>query len=170
MKDRTVIGSAVWQSHLRIVILTFNNGISISICIFIPPKKITQTKYIMKKLLSISFLILIFFSVAVKAQNPFVQTHYSPDPAPMVHNGTLYVYAGDDIPGFDFYYMTKWRVMSTNDMVNWTDYGVPISLDLSPWHSTAHGQLNVSNATANSTGISAPRQLKTNGCLAWRIR
>ena len=30
------------------------------------------------------------------AQNPFVQTCYTSDPAPMVHDGTLYVYTGHD--------------------------------------------------------------------------
>ncbi len=67
------------------------------------------------------------------AQNPVIQTHYSPDPAPMIHNGRMYVYTGDDIPGFDFYYMTRWRVHSTDDMVNWTDHGSPISLESFSW-------------------------------------
>lgn len=76
---------------------------------------------------------LLMAAMAGRAENPIVQTHFSPDPAPMVHKGTLYVYAGDDIPGYDFYYMTKWRVFSTTDMVNWTDYGVPISLETFTW-------------------------------------
>lgn len=86
----------------------------------------------LKKIAAITILVLLspFLS---KAQNPIVQTHFSPDPAPMVHNGTLYAYVGDDIPGFDFYYMTKWRVLSTTDMVNWTDYGSPISLESFKW-------------------------------------
>ncbi|MFD1256098.1 glycoside hydrolase family 43 protein [Mucilaginibacter terrae] len=67
------------------------------------------------------------------AQNPIIQTHYSPDPAPMVYKGTVYLYTGDDIPGFDFYYMTKWRVHSSSDMVNWTDHGSPISLESFSW-------------------------------------
>lgn len=29
--------------------------------------------------------------------------------------------------------MTKWRVLSTTDMVNWTDYGSPITLELFKW-------------------------------------
>lgn len=73
------------------------------------------------------------FASVCKADNPIIQTHYSPDPAPMVHNGTLYSYSGDDIPGTDFYYMTKWRVASTTDMVNWTDYGSPIALESFSW-------------------------------------
>jgi arabinoxylan arabinofuranohydrolase len=67
------------------------------------------------------------------AQNPVIQTHFSPDPAPMVYKDKMYVYTGDDIPGYDFYYMTKWRVHSSEDMVNWTDHGVPISLESFSW-------------------------------------
>ncbi len=67
------------------------------------------------------------------ADNPIVQTHFGPDPAPMVYNGTVYAYMGDDIPGTDFYYMTKWRVLSSTDMVNWTDHGSPISLESFEW-------------------------------------
>lgn len=67
------------------------------------------------------------------AQNPIIQTHYTPDPAPMVYKGRVYVYTGDDIPGYNFYYMTKWRVCSSSDMVNWTDHGSPISLESFSW-------------------------------------
>ncbi|MBG6233873.1 hypothetical protein IWX76_000428 [Pedobacter sp. CAN_A7] len=67
------------------------------------------------------------------AQNPIIQTHYTPDPAPIVHNGTVYVYTGDDVPGYEFYNMTKWRVFSSTDMVNWRDYGSPISLESFEW-------------------------------------
>ena len=66
-------------------------------------------------------------------QNPVIQTHYTPDPAPLVHKGTLYLYTGDDISGYDFYTMTKWRVYSSRDMVNWIDLGSPISLESFSW-------------------------------------
>lgn len=72
-------------------------------------------------------------SSAVLAQNPIIQTHYTPDPAPMVYNDRVYVYTGDDVPGFDFYYMTKWRVFSSVDMVNWTDHGAPLTLEDFSW-------------------------------------
>lgn len=67
------------------------------------------------------------------AENPVIQTHFTPDPAPMVHKGTVYMYTGDDIPGTSFFYMTKWRVASSTDMVNWTDHGVPLSLESFSW-------------------------------------
>ena len=67
------------------------------------------------------------------AQNPVIQTSYTPHPAPMVYKDRVYLYTGDDIPGTDFYYMTKWRLFSSGDMVNWTDHGVPISLESFSW-------------------------------------
>ncbi|MBP7984185.1 MAG: family 43 glycosylhydrolase [Bacteroidaceae bacterium] len=86
----------------------------------------------MKKYLFLALTLMAFGNISL-ADNPLVQTHFAPDPAPMVYNGTLYVYTGDDIPGYDFYYMTRWRVLSTTDMVNWTDYGSPISLESFKW-------------------------------------
>ena len=34
----------------------------------------------------------LLLAVVLQAQNPIVQTCYTSDPAPMVHDGTLYVY------------------------------------------------------------------------------
>lgn len=85
-----------------------------------------KLKYLLSSLMLMS-------ATGLSAQNPVIQTHFSPDPAPMVYKDRMYVYTGDDIPGFDFYYMTKWRVHSSDDMVNWTDHGVPISLESFTW-------------------------------------
>ena len=52
------------------------------------------------------------------AQNPIVQTWYTTDPAPMVHDGTLYIYTGHDEDNADFFWMQEWRIYSTKDMVN----------------------------------------------------
>ncbi|MCQ2416728.1 MAG: family 43 glycosylhydrolase [Oscillospiraceae bacterium] len=58
------------------------------------------------------------------AENPIIQTSFTPDPAPMVYNDTLYVYTGRDRDGNnDFYYMTGYQVFSTTDMKNWTNHG-----------------------------------------------
>lgn len=43
----------------------------------------------------------------LSAQNPIVQTKYTTDPAPMVHNDTLYVYTGHDEKGADFFWMQE---------------------------------------------------------------
>ena len=82
------------------------------------------------KSITLSFLLA---GMAISAQNPVIQTHFTPDPAPMVYKNKLYVYTGDDQPGSDFYTMTKWRVHSSDDMVNWTDHGSPISLESFSW-------------------------------------
>ena len=81
----------------------------------------------------------VFLSLAVmaalplQAQNPFVQTWFTSDPAPMVHNGTMYVYTGHDEDGADFFWMQEWRVYSTQDMVNWQDHGSPLALESFSW-------------------------------------
>ena len=73
------------------------------------------------------------FAIGTKAQNPFVQAWCTSDPAPMVHNGTMYVYTGHDEDGADFFWMQEWRVYSTQDMVNWQDHGSPLALESFSW-------------------------------------
>ena len=70
-------------------------------------------------------LVLLFMAAQTPAfaDNPIVQTLYTSDPAPMVHDGILYVYTGHDEPGSTYYTMYDWRLYSTTDMVNWTDHG-----------------------------------------------
>ena len=71
--------------------------------------------------------------LSASADNPFVQTCFTTDPAPMVHDGTLYVYTGHDEDGADFFWMQEWRVYSTKDMVNWTDHGSPLAIEDFSW-------------------------------------
>ena len=85
----------------------------------------------MKKSITTCFLALA--ALAVQAQNPFVQTWFTSDPAPMVHDGTMYVYTGHDEDKADFFWMQEWRVYSTQDMVNWQDHGSPLALESFSW-------------------------------------
>ena len=78
-------------------------------------------------------MFLMAVGMSVKAQNPFVQTWFTSDPAPMVHDGTMYVYTGHDEDRADFFWMQEWRVYSTRDMVNWTDHGSPLALESFSW-------------------------------------
>src|ERR1035437_7456208 len=87
----------------------------------------------MKRLALVVALAASSFLSVINAENPIIQTHFTPDPAPMVYNGAVYMYTGDDIPGTNFFYMTKWRVSSSTDMVNWTDHGVPLALESFSW-------------------------------------
>ena len=84
-----------------------------------------------KKTTAIAAMMLL--AMGAKAQNPFVQTWCTSDPAPMVHNGTMYVYTGHDEDGADFFWMQEWRVYSTQDMVNWQDHGSPLALESFSW-------------------------------------
>ena len=72
-------------------------------------------------------------AMAAQAQNPFVQTWFTSDPAPMVCGDRMYVYTGHDEDNADFFWMQEWRVYSTEDMVNWTDHGSPLALESFSW-------------------------------------
>ena len=87
----------------------------------------------MKKYLKILSVFALTGSMQALAQNPFVQTWYTSDPAPMVHDGTMYVYTGHDEDNADFFWMQEWRVYSTQDMVNWQDHGSPLALESFSW-------------------------------------
>ncbi len=78
---------------------------------------------------------LLFCAVSVVADNPIVQTCYTADPAPMVHEGRLYLYTShdEDVTKNNFYTMNDWKLFSTEDMVNWTDHGTPASLKTFSW-------------------------------------
>lgn len=78
-------------------------------------------------------LLLVSVAGSLSAQNPIVQTCYTSDPAPMVHDGTLYVYTGRDEAKADFFWMQEWRIYSTQDMVNWTDHGSPLAIESFEW-------------------------------------
>ncbi len=66
-------------------------------------------------------------------QRPIIQTKYTADPAPMVHNDTVFLYTShdeDDAMGFK---MQNWLLYSSTDMVNWTEHGAVASLDNFDW-------------------------------------
>ncbi len=88
----------------------------------------------MKKILltTCSLLAILF---GLDAQNPIIQTNYTADPAPMVHNGTVYLYTthDEDKTVRNFFTMNDWRCYSTTDMVNWTDHGAIMSYKDFSW-------------------------------------
>ena len=69
------------------------------------------------------------------SQNPIVQTMYTADPAPMLHNDTLFLYVGRDEEGApkNGYLMREYRLFTTTDMVNWTDQGAPLKISEIGW-------------------------------------
>lgn len=76
-------------------------------------------------------------ALSCHAGNPVVQTKFTADPAPLVHDGTVYLYTShdeDDAPaGQGRFLMRDWLLYTSTDMVNWTDHGVVASLKTFPW-------------------------------------
>lgn len=91
----------------------------------------------MKRFASLLLALLISASamcLSLSADNPIIQTCFTPDPAPVVFGDTLYVYCGEDSSiDTGFYNMTDWRCFSTTDMANWTDHGIMMYSESFEW-------------------------------------
>lgn len=74
-------------------------------------------------------------SSVTKAENPIIQTAYTADPAPMIYNGTVYLYTShdEDVTVNNFFSMNDWRCYSSTDMLNWTDHGAILSYKTFEW-------------------------------------
>ncbi|MCX2492731.1 glycoside hydrolase family 43 protein [Pedobacter sp. PF22-3] len=88
-----------------------------------------------KKTFGISLFTGLLSVLSCFAQNPIIQTYYTADPAPMVHNGTVYLYTShdEDVTVKNFFTMNDWRCYSSKDMVNWTDHGAILSYKDFSW-------------------------------------
>ena len=65
--------------------------------------------------------------------NPLLPEIYTADPAVLVHDCTFYITAGHDEGVTDFQ-MFNWYVLSSTDMVHWTENGGPVmGLDVFEW-------------------------------------
>ncbi|WP_046531060.1 family 43 glycosylhydrolase [Cellulomonas sp. FA1] len=84
-------------------------------------------------LAAVALLLPVALTSPAAADNPIVQTMYTADPAPLVHDGRLYVYTSHDEDGSTYFTMKDWRVFSTTDMANWTDHGSPMGLATFAW-------------------------------------
>ncbi len=85
-----------------------------------------------KKLL-FSHLLFLLFAMICFAENPLIQTNYTPDPAPMVYNDTVFLYTGHDEDHATGFTMYNYLLYSSTDLVNWTDHGVVASLKSFSW-------------------------------------
>lgn len=61
-------------------------------------------------------------SVGCNAENPIIQTNFTADPAPLVYNGTVYLYTSHDEDDATGFHMRDWKLYTSTDMVNWTDH------------------------------------------------
>ncbi len=87
------------------------------------------------------FLILIMLGLfsGVYSQRPIIQTRYTADPAPMVHNDTVFLYTTHDEDDAQGFKMFDWLLYSSTDMVNWTDHGTVASLKSFKWVTRDNG-------------------------------
>lgn len=68
-----------------------------------------------------------------RGSNPILPNIFTADPASFVHNCTFYITAGRD-EGTNGFLLRSWYVLSSTDMVNWTDHGAPVmSLSTFTW-------------------------------------
>ena len=63
------------------------------------------------------------------ANMPVVQTRFTADPAPVVINDKVFLYTTHDEDGARGFQMFDWLLYTSDDMVNWQDYGPVASLD-----------------------------------------
>ena len=85
----------------------------------------------MKRILSFSLAIIAFLPLL--AQNPIIGTSFTPDPAPYVHGDKVYLFVDHDEDDAVYFKMKDWLLYSTEDMVNWTYLGAPVSTATFPW-------------------------------------
>lgn len=67
--------------------------------------------------------------------NPVITNKFTADPAAIVHNDTVYLYAGHDEAEIDFHFykMNEWLVFSSTNMVDWTEHPVPLKVTDFEW-------------------------------------
>ena len=100
----------------------------------------------MRKTVEILFVLSFIVSFKTMAQdknsasanggnNPIIKDKYTSDPAALVYNDKVYLYAGhDEAPNdFNFYKMNEWLVYSTTDMVHWQEHPVPLKVTDFSW-------------------------------------
>jgi len=71
--------------------------------------------------------------MSASTPSPIIQTRFTADPAPLVHDGVVYLYTSHDEDDAEGFKMLDWRLYTSVDMVNWTDRGAVASLATFPW-------------------------------------
>lgn len=78
--------------------------------------------------------------LSVSAQQmPVVQTKYTADPAPMLHNDTIFLYTSHDEDNAEGFLMKNWLLYTTTDMKNWQDRGIVAGLENFEWYKGDNG-------------------------------
>jgi hypothetical protein len=81
-----------------------------------------MTRLYKLRTLALCVVVALSESVSCGAQNPIIQTNFTADPAPLVYNGTVYLYTSHDEEDATGFHMLNWKLYTSTDMVNWTDH------------------------------------------------
>nr|WP_321410986.1 glycoside hydrolase family 43 protein [uncultured Carboxylicivirga sp.] len=73
--------------------------------------------------------------MADKPGNPIITHKYTADPATLVYNDTVYLYAGhDEAPaGHNGYVLNEWLIFKSTDLKNWEEHPVPFRVNEFEW-------------------------------------
>lgn len=101
-------------------------------------------------------------AMSVSAQRPIIQTKFTADPAPMVHNDTVFLYTTHDEDyapeGYAGFRMKEWLLYTSTDMVNWIDHGKVANL-----HNFSWAAKEISGWGGFDNGAWAPQCIERNG-------
>lgn len=78
-------------------------------------------------------IVQLFVAYTCLAQNPIITNIYTADPSAHVFNGQVYVYPSHDRDSSTTFDMDDYHVFSSNNMVDWTDHGIALSLTDVKW-------------------------------------
>ncbi|HVZ80896.1 MAG TPA: malectin domain-containing carbohydrate-binding protein, partial [bacterium] len=90
----------------------------------------------LKRYWRIVLLISLWFSFShlpALAYNPLIYQQYTADPTACWFNNRMYIYCSHDITGQTGYSITNVYLMSSDDLVNWTDEGIPFRASDTSW-------------------------------------
>src|SRR5690348_4144895 len=73
--------------------------------------------------------LLLLLGAPLHAYNPLIYQQYTADPTAFwdTARSRMYIYCSHDITGQTGYSITNVYLMSSDDLVNWTDEGIPFS-------------------------------------------
>lgn len=92
-----------------------------------------MSKHISFRALALFAVVSLSPTLLCGGENPIIQTNFTADPAPLVYNGTVYLYTSHDEDDASEFKMLNWKLYTSTDMVNWTDRGTVASLATFPW-------------------------------------
>lgn len=93
----------------------------------------------MKKISITTLMAAAALAGSAQTANIVVQTKFTADPAPIVHNDTVYLFTGHDDDNAEGFLMKEWLLYTSTDMVNWTDHGAVATVSDFKWAGGENG-------------------------------